>query len=129
MTIEEKVQELLIASLPAYGWPPTVLVPADRVKPLGAWQNLDRPYVVHFPIAVETTYSHEQRERLNGWPYQVSCFGDSYSESRGVAAAVAGILSGNHDGCQFFVRSQTTVFDPEVNVHHIVVDFEVYETL
>jgi hypothetical protein len=124
MTIEEKVYALLSTTGAV-----TAIVPASRIKPPGNWQNLARPYIVHFPVALTTNYTHGGRAALNGWPYQVSCFADSYSAARALAAAVASALQGNHDGCQFFVRGQTPLFDAEVLVHHIAIDFEVFEAL
>lgn len=125
MIIEEKVFSLLSVAASI-----TALVPATRIKPPGDWQNLARPYIVHFPVALSANYTHSGRAAMNAWPfYQVSCFADSYSEARSLAAIVAAALSGNHDGCQFFVRNQTALFDSEVKVHHVAVDFEIFESL
>lgn len=123
-TIEEKVQALLAADSAV-----TALSPTSRIKPQGNWQNLARPYIVHFPVAMTPNYTHAGRAALNGWPYQVSCFADSYSAARALATAVQNALSGNHDGCQFFVRNQIPLYDDEVQVNHIAVDLEVYEAL
>jgi hypothetical protein len=125
MLIEEKVFELLSASAPV-----TAIVPADRIKPPGDWQNIPRPMIVHFPVSHESGYTHSGRQALKSWPfYQVSCFADSYSVARALAAAVATALSGNHDGCTFFVRGQVQFFDDEVKVHQVSVDFQVFESL
>jgi hypothetical protein len=125
MLIEEKVYALLSANAAV-----TAIVPSDRIKVPANHQNLERPYVVHFPVSHDSNYTHGGRTALKAWPfYQVSCFADEYSTARNLAVAVAEALSGNHDGCNFFVRNQTAMYDSEVNVHHIAVDFQVFETL
>lgn len=124
MLIEEKVYALLLAATPV-----TDIV-ADRILPPGNHQNVERPCLVHFPVSHQSNYTHDGRAGLKQWPfYQVSCFADSYLVARTLAAAVADALSGNHDGCNFFVRGQTANYDTEVLVHHVAVDFNVFESL
>lgn len=129
MTIEEKIQELLAASLPAYGSPVEELVPEARIKPPGDWQNLARPYVVHFPAGVMPIYTHDGREPLTGWTYQVSTFAATYSAARVVADAVRDTLSGVHDGVHCFWQSRVHYYEPDTRTHHIADDFEVHEGL
>lgn len=130
MNIEEEVQALLVAALPAYGSPAVELVPAARIKVPGDWQSLARPYVIHGPVAVSPIELHSGRAALTQWPsYQVSCFGDSWSSARVVANAVVATLAGNHDGAQFFWRGMTPLFESDPPVHHIALEFEVWEAL
>jgi hypothetical protein len=126
--IEEKVHALLLA-----GSTVTDIV-ADRILPPGNHQNVQRPYIVHFPVSHQSTYTHGGRAGLKQWPfYQVSCFAESHSVARALAVAVEDVLSGNHDGCNFFVRGQSSNFDATVNspngVHHVAVDLKVFESL
>jgi hypothetical protein len=131
MNVEDKVQALLSASLPAYGSPSVVLVPAIRIRTPGDWQNLVRPYIVHFPISADPIYTHQGRAALTPWRnYQVTVVADSWSSARLVANAVRDILDGNHDGVQFFYRNTIGLpWDFERRVQEIAVDFEIFEAL
>jgi hypothetical protein len=129
MTIEEKVYALLSAALPAYGSPVSEVVPANRIKPLGDWQNLARPYIVHFPVSLEPTQVYGGRAGLNRWFYQVSCFADTHSGARAVADAVTLSLQGLRDDVHFFLRDHATQFEPDTNISHIALTFEIFEAL
>lgn len=125
MTVEEEVYSLLGANVGV-----TALVPAVKIKVPGDWQNLPRPYIVHFPVAPDPTYTMEGRAALTCWnSYQVSCFADSYSGARAVSQAVVQALSGEHNGVTFFWRNQRPFFEEDVRVHQIMLEFEVYEAL
>lgn len=128
MTIEEKVYALLGADAGV-----SALAPSDRVKPPGDWQNLKRPYIVHFPLAPEVIPLHDaadQKAALKAWrSYQVSVFADTYSAARTLAVAVVSALSGQHDGVTFRWTGQTCMFEPDVRVHQIALEFEVWEAL
>lgn len=123
MTIEEEVYSLLSAGLTS--------VTADRIKPPGDWQNLARPYVVHLPVTADIQQMHSGQIPLRRWPfYQVSVFADSYSSARSVADQVISTLAGVHsDGVTFLWRNMTPIYDDEVRVVQISVDFEVFEAL
>ena len=129
MVVEEKVQAVLVAATGV-----TALVPAARIKLPGDWQTLPRPYIVHFPVSVDSTYTHnEGLMALRDWGfYQVSCFGGSYSETKAAAVAVRAAL-GNYkgsDGTVIFWRGERFVeFDADVKVHQIALDFEIWEAL
>lgn len=123
MTIEEKVQQLLLAASGVTG------AVADRIKPRGDWQNLNRPYIVHFPVSTNPTYTHEARAQLTEWNYQVSCYADSYSTARSLSQAVVSALSGQHGGVTMFWQDQAAQFEPNPPVHHIALDFQAFEGL
>ncbi len=123
MTIEEQTETLLTGDAGL-----TALVPTARIKVPGDWQDLPRPYIVHFPVSPEPTYLQESRAALTCWRnYQVSCFADLYSTARTVAAAVVSALSGQHSGVTFFWRDQRFFYESDIKVHQVVLDFEVYE--
>lgn len=126
MLIEEKVYALLSADA-------GVSALTSRIKPPGDWQNLRRPYVVHFPVAPEVIPLHDaadQKAALTVWrSYQVSCFGDSYSAARTLATAIVAALSGQHGGVTFQWTGQTSMFESDVRVFHVALDFEVWEAL
>lgn len=126
MTIEEKVYALLGANTGI-----TALVSAAHIKPPGDWQNLPRPYIVHFPVAPDVTPLHNTpAAALKAWrSYQVSVFADKYSTARALAVAVVNALSGQHDGVTFQWIGQTCMFEPDVRVHQIALEFEVWEAL
>lgn len=127
MTIEEKVYALLAAAAGV-----TALVPAARIRPPGNWQNLALPYVVHFPLAPDPTETHEGRQPLTGWTYQVSCFADLYSHARAVGIAVRDALEGYHDGVHFRWTDHIHLFEPDVGtagIHQAVEQFDVFESL
>ncbi len=129
MTVEEKVQAVLVAAAGV-----TSLVPAARIKLPGDWQNLPRPYVVHFPVSSDGTHTHnEGLMDLRQWPtYQISCFGPSYSETKAIAVAIREALGDykGADGTVMFWRSERFIeFDADVKVWHIAVELEIWEAL
>jgi hypothetical protein len=128
-TIEEHVLSLLAAALP-----PTV--PANRIKPRGDWQNLDRPYVVHFPVAVDPIYTHGGRAALTPWPaYQVNVVtsgesGVAYSQAATIARAIVAALEGAHGQATFFWRGFIPLdYDADRRIQEIAVNFEVFEAV
>ena len=128
MTIEEK-----IASVWAADGAALALVPASRFKVPGNWQNLDRPYVIQYPIAEKST--HIQRgpsiQTLRIWEiYQLSVIADSYSSAKAVAEKMRSLFNGNFGGVQFFYLGQRWVGqDDLVGTEHIAVEFKIAETL
>lgn len=129
MVVEQKVQEVLVGSADV-----TALVPAAKIKLPGDWQSLGRPYIVHFPVASEGTYTHnEGLMELRAWPsYQVSCFGNTYSEVKAVAVAVREALGDykGADGTVMFWRGERFIgYEADVKVHHIAVELEIWEAL
>jgi hypothetical protein len=129
VNIEEKVYELLAAALPAYGSPPAVLVPAARIKPPGSWQTLDKPYIVHFPVAPDPIETHQGLADLTGWRYQISCFGTTYESARAVADAVTVTLLASADPKFFWVAQTVLPYEQDVKIAHIAVEFDVWEAL
>ena len=110
----------------------TALVPAARIKPPGDWQDLDLPYIVHFPVAAEPTQLAASRASLTKWPfYQVSIFAASYSAADAIATAIkAAIGRANVGGVEFSWQGQTTMpFEEDVRVQQIVLTFDIWEGL
>lgn len=128
MTVEEKVQALLIGSAAI-----TALVPASRIKTPGDWQNLGCPYIVHFPVAATAIDTHQGRAALTIWEfYQVSIFALSYGVGKEIAFAVRDNLPQvTADGVQIFWRGGGwyTGKDDVTGVHHFALDFRVAEAL
>lgn len=128
MTVEEKIQALLIGSAAI-----TALVPASRIKTPGEWQNLGRPYIVHFPVSVTPIDTHQGRAALTAWEfYQVSIFASSYGVGKEVAFAVRDNLPQvTADGVQIFWRAGSWYAgkDDTTGVHHFALNFRVVEAL
>jgi len=129
VVVEEKVQAVLVAAGGV-----TAIVPAARIKLPGDWQELPRPYIVHFPVSMEATHVHnEGLMALRAWPfYQVSCFGNTYSSAKAAAVAVRDALGDykGSDGTAVFLRSEHYGgFDANVKVHQIIQEYDVWEAL
>lgn len=124
-TVETEVYDTLRAASGV-----TSLCPADRIKPPGNWQNLARPYIIHFPVALRQSRTHGG---LNGriWDsYQVSVFADDYADGRSLSDAVVAALDGVSAGGANFQFQQLRAFqDPEVDVIHFVLEFLCGEAL
>ena len=108
----------------------TALCPASRIKTLGDWQNLARPYIVHFPVALRQARSHGGRNGRLWDSYQVSVIADDYASGRAVSDAVVAALDGvSAGGANFQFESLRPLRDPEVNVINFVLEFLCGETL
>jgi hypothetical protein len=131
MTVEEKIQALLVASLPAYGSPIAVLVPAARIKAPGNWQAMDLPYVIHFPVSELPFHMHSGLLDLDEWPiYQVSVFAETYSEAKVIAEAIATILNGNSSGVEILYRGMAPIpYEFDTRIQQIVCSFQIFEAL
>jgi hypothetical protein len=127
VNIEEKIYSVLSGAAAV-----TALVPAARIKVPGGHQNLTRPYIIHFPVGVDPIYTHGGLRDLRKWDfYQVSCYADSHSSARAVAVAVRNAL-GNYRAdrvVSFWQNDRTLPYDDETRVHHIAVEFSVFESL
>ena len=128
MKVEEKVYAVLAAA-PGV----TTLAAAGRIKPPGDWQNLARPYIVHFPVAAESIQMHGSPglATLKMWRYQVSCFADSYSGARSLAAAVRTAIGGYAEGgiVSHWMSDYDVPYAPDVRVIQIVSEFEIADML
>ncbi len=129
MTIEEKIQALLEASLPAYGSPVAELCEADHIRTPGDNQNISRPYVIHFPITPTPSYTHGGLSAMREWTYQVSVFTATYPAGRTLANAIRDTLTGNHDGVKIFWEGGSYQFETDTRIHHFAVTFRVLEAL
>lgn len=138
MTVREKIQAVLVAAGGV-----TAYVPANRIRVPGPWQNLARPYIVHFAVAVDPTHTHSGLAQGIGWAYQVSIFADSYSTGDAIAKAVVAAVDGVH-GDSPFTEGMTVMWDPGTwyvgaegsgvdgsgpPIEHFAVEFQVFEGL
>ena len=122
MTTEEAIQAILIAS-PSL----TVLCPASRILVPGTWQNLDRPYIIHFPVTTSTAHTHSEGLvllRIHDY-YQVSVIAASYSGARTVADVVISTLDGTHSGLTAFYLTEIHIPEPDTESHQIALNFRV----
>lgn len=137
MTATEKIYEILAAAAAV-----TALVPASRIKVPGNWQNLTRPYIVHFPVSVDPTYTHAGLAAGRGWLHQVSIFADSYSSGEAIAVQVRNTLSGVHgdspltEGMTIFwepgswyVGREITADSSGPEIYHFALEFRLFEGL
>jgi hypothetical protein len=127
-TIEEQVYTIL-SGISAI----TNLVPASRINVPGDWQNVTRPYIVHFGVTLEPTICHDGQKALRIWDfYQISVLADSYSQGNAVAVAIrdnfTGVLTG---GVHVFFRPGTWYIgkDPDLGIHHFALNFRIGEAL
>jgi hypothetical protein len=133
MTITENMYTVL-AGISAI----TALVPATRILPPGPWQNVARPYIVHFPVSLVPTITHSGQQELRIWDfYQISVFADTFAQGDAVADAIIRNLPGNHSGVEIFCRDGSTYYQGgrpvdermTVQVQHFVLDFRIAEAL
>ena len=128
MTIEEKINSVLSTASGV-----TALAAAGRIKPPGDWQNLARPYIVHFPTVAESIQMHGSPglANLKSWRYQVSCFADSYSGARSLAVAVR-LALGDYVGggiVSHWLSDYEIPYAPDIRVIQIVSEFEIADML
>jgi len=126
MTLEEKVYSIL-AAVPTV----TALVPADRIKPVGNWQSIGVPYLVHFPVTCDPIHLYSGMAKAREWEYQISVFGSCYSEARAVVAAIEALLADKTiDGVRFIWRGmRTPMHESETRLVHIPIDLTIFEAL
>lgn len=123
MSIEAKVQAILIADGSL-----TALCPADRIRVPGNWQDMTRPWIIHFPVNTEPGRTHDGLDELCIWdPYQISIFGDTYGEAEDVAVAVRTALDGTHStGVHaHFQNHYRAPSDTQTTVEHIILEFRI----
>jgi hypothetical protein len=129
MALEESVYSLLAAATGV-----TAICPAARIKPPGDWQALARPYIVHRPIVLDPTYTHDSPtvSLLEHAPsYQINIVTDDYPTGRRLAiavrAAISGTNNGSHNGVQFFLRTEIALlYDTDRKLQEIAQDYEVF---
>ena len=125
MTCEDKLYALLTANAAL-----VAAVPAARIKPPGDWQALARPYIVHQPIAGETTWCEDGPKALRIWRYyQVIVYAASHSEARRIADLVVTALDGHYDADVDKIAlthpPMSLGYDTDRKVSMIALDFEV----
>ncbi len=128
MAVEKKILTILSAAAAV-----TALCPAVRIKVPGDWQNLARPYIVHFPVSVQPQHDHTGLEALAIWdPYQVSVFADTYSGAVDLAEQVRIALDGTDAATEvtaFWSNQFVGPNDPDLTIQHIVMEFRIAESL
>lgn len=106
----------------------TALVPASRFKVPGNWQNLDRPYVIQWPIYELPTIVHKDiaLQTLRRRRIQMSVFADSFSSAEPVVDKLRSVFTGCKSAIQFkFAGSHWNDEDEVTGVQHYVVEFDV----
>ena len=98
MKIEEAVHAVLSGDASV-----TFLCPAERIKPMGIYQGLALPYLVHFPVSLSVIETHGGMADLKEWPYQISMFAASVSALASLRSAVMSALQASSDP-KFFVQ-------------------------
>ncbi len=129
--IEEQVYTILSATSAL-----TALVPAARIKVPGDWQNLARPYIVHFPVSPSPVHVHDDQIIQPGiWDfYQISVFSSTYSEGRAICKVLienfrdnmTGGVSAFLQGGSFYQGHDKI---GETTVHHFALNFRIAEGL
>ena len=127
MNIEEKVYAVLSVAAGVIAF-----TTAARIKPIGDWQALDRPYIIHFPVTEENVHTHDKGlANLKLWRYQVSCIADSYSSAKALAVAVRDAFGSYRTGgivSQYHGQSLSP-YAPDERVVQINLDFEIADML
>ena len=137
MTVREKIQAVLEAAGGV-----TAFVPKARIRVPGPWQNLARPYLIHFAVAADPTRIHGGLAQGQGWEYQVSIFADSYSTGDAIAHAVVTALDGVHGDSPvtegmtclwepgtWYIGNETKADGSGPPVEHFALEFRVFEGL
>ncbi len=125
MTVEEYIQDLLAADETL-----VELVPASRIRLAGEYQNLDRPYIIHFPVSDTPINTHSGLAALRIWDrYRVSVFADDYSTGRAVAEVVRSLLGAQRTTVSCFFLGQVYIHENQTGIHHFALDFRVAEAL
>lgn len=109
------------------------MVPASHIKVPGQWQSLPLPYIIHFPVSAEINHTYDALQPLKGWKfYQISCFADSYSAAKAIAAAVKAVLGHATltDGTQTFWGGDLMMpYESDIGIQQIASNYEVWESL
>lgn len=136
--VEEAVQAALTADAGVIA-----LVPAYKIKVGFAGQNLQEPYITHFPVAGSPTHLLAELAALKTWEsYQVSVFGETYLSAKNVMLAVVAALGRltTSDGVQFMLSGEPRFMgvDPgligsstpdSIGTFHLMAEFKIFEAL
>ena len=133
MTIAEQIESVLAGNAAL-----TALVPAERIKVPGQWQNLARPYIVHFPVTPDPIQTHEGRVGTLVWEhYQVSVFSLDWGSGQAAMNAAIRALEGLHlfgspvdDSIMAWWIPGTFYLgrDDEFKVEHFASNFKIVQT-
>lgn len=123
MTATQKVYDVLKAAAGVIA-----LVPAARIKPAGDWQNLAKPYIVHFPVpGTEPTRTHDGPKALRFQRYQLSLFAADEGSVQAIATAVIAALDGYYDDDVSLIMLRNSFsmgYDTDLKVAQYVVEVE-----
>lgn len=125
-TISSRVQDLLEANSALIA-----LVPTARIKPPGPWQNLARPYCVHFIVAAMpvVTYTGTSSAACE-WLIQVSSFADSLAAAMAVAAEARAALDGRHaNGVSGFWNGDQVFYEDDTKIYQVASMFQIFGSL
>lgn len=133
MTITEKLYSILsgMSDLVA-------LVAAENIRTPGPHQDLVPPYLIHFPVALDPTQTHEGQQPLSIWDfYQISVFAPDYPTGEEIAQVIRLQLPGVYDGVHIFLRPGATFFmedrdkdeQERARTFHFVLEFTIAEAL
>ena len=120
--------EASIYAIQAADGPLTALVPATRIKPPGNWEDLERPYIVHFATGETPTHTFSGLAGFQDWGYQISVFADSAVEAAAIVATLRNSFGDKHFSngiVMFWEGARAAVEDPDPNIVHIPVMFRV----
>ena len=102
---------------------------STRIYPLVAPQNVTKPYCTYQKISLERKYSHGGYSGLQRPRLQVSCYAETYEQSRAVADQVIAALEawpGAANIQAVFIENEIDLYDPDTGLQYIPVDFFCY---
>ena len=133
MTITEKLYDILSGNSAL-----TALVAVEKIRTPGPHQDLVPPYLIHFPVSLEPTHTHEAQQALSVWDfYQISIFAADYPTGEEIAQVIRLQLPGVYDGVHIFLRPGTQFFQEDrdkdeqekARTFHFVLEFTIAEGL
>lgn len=117
----------------------TALCPASRILPPGNWQNIARPYIIHFPVSLTPTQTHEGQQILRIWErYQISVFSDDFATGDALAVAIhqnlpgvvsSGIHIFSRPGAPYFQGVRPVAERETSQVFQFILEFRIAEAL
>lgn len=125
MTLEEKIQEVLLADAGV------IAITSTRVKVGFVGQSLDMPYISHIPVANDEYRMHQGRGGMQFWIYQVGCFAATYQAARDLAIAVMAALQDYRSGGIIVTRATygPHIYEDPERVHQQVLEFSIADAL
>lgn len=121
MTIAEKIFALWGADATAIA-----LVPAARFKYAGNYQNVTAPYVIFFPVAMQSyrTISEGATNALEYGTWQFSIYAASSSSADTIKSKLISVFDGNKGGFNFHYQMSRFVDEtPDKSLVLVATDF------